>query len=90
MWGSSALKGGTTMKTLRRITAIGLCGIMLGTTMSVFMAAPADGRLYRTCDKKIENMERQAAKDYAKGKLSADDFDKVMSEIAYHRELWGC
>ncbi len=78
------------MKTIRRITAIGLCGIMLGTTMSIFAAAPAEGRRYSMCDKKIESMERQAAKDYAKGKLSAGDYDNVMAEIAFHRELWGC
>ena len=78
------------MKTLRRITAIGLCGIMLGTTASIVFAPTAQSRAYARCDKKVANMERQAAKDYAKGKLSAEDYDKVMSEIAYHRELWGC
>lgn len=58
--------------------------------MASFSAAPATARLYRNCDKKIEQMEAQAAKAYSKGKLSADDYAKVQAEVAYHKELWGC
>jgi hypothetical protein len=78
------------MKQLRRMLILATCGLVLGATMSLFSAAPATARLYAKCDKKIEVMEKQAAKDYEKGKLSADDYAKVQAEIAYHRELWGC
>lgn len=69
---------------------IGLCGIVLGAGMSIFGAAPATARLYGGCDKKIDAMERQAARDFDKGRLSAEDYAKVQAEIALHRELWGC
>lgn len=74
----------------RRMIAIGFCGIMLGTTMSMFSASPAAGRIYARCDQKVDSMEKQAARDYAKGKLSAEDYAKVQSEIDYHRTTWGC
>lgn len=78
------------MMVIRRTLTIAMCGVLLGGLASVMVASPASGRSYFRCDKKIDNMERQAAKDYAKGKLSADEYDNVMAEIAYHRELWGC
>lgn len=78
------------MKAARRIIAIGAVGVVIGTTMSMFTAAPATARLYAHCDQKIATMEKQASKDYDKGKLSAEDYDKVQQEIALHRELWGC
>ncbi len=77
------------MKAFRRITTLALCGILLGSTMSVMGAAPASAR-FSSCDQKISNMEKQAAKDYKKGKLSADDYAKIQAEIAFHRQLWGC
>lgn len=75
---------------IRRYIALGFCGLMLGGVMASFSAAPATARIYRQCDKKVEKMEEQAARDYEKGKLSADDYAKVMAEVAYHRVLWGC
>lgn len=63
---------------------------MIGVVMSVTSAAPATGRAYARCDTKIATMEKQAAKDFSKGKLSAADYAKVQAEIAYHRQLWGC
>ena len=77
------------MKTIRKVLAVGMCGIVLGAGMSVFSASPATARYY-TCDQQVKNMEKSAAKDYKKGKLSAEDYAKVQAEIAYHRELWGC
>lgn len=88
--GKFGRKGGTTMSRIRKLIAIAACGVMIGALMSVFAAAPATGKAYARCDKKIETMEKQAAKDYARGKLSADEYANVMAEIAYHRELWGC
>ena len=78
------------MKTIRRTIAIGMCGIMIGETMSIVGAAPATGRAYAGCDSKIAIMEKQAAKDYKKGKLTAQQYANVQAEIAYHRQLWGC
>jgi hypothetical protein len=70
--------------------AIGVCGLMIGGVMSVFGAAPATARLYSGCDNKIDKMEQQAARDYAKGKLTDAEYANVQAEIAYHHELWGC
>lgn len=78
------------MKTIRKALAIGMCGIIVGGSMSVMGATPATAKIYRNCDKKIEQMEKQAAKDYQKGKLSAADYAKVQAEIAFHKQLWGC
>lgn len=88
--GKFGTEGRHTMKTIRKTIAIGLCGIMLGATMSIVGASPATARAYARCDQKIENMEKQAAKDYKKGKLSAEEYEKVQDEIAFHRTLWGC
>lgn len=77
------------MKAFRRITTVALCGIMLGSMMSILGAAPASAR-FSSCDQKIDSTEAQAARDFAKGKLSADDYAKVQAEIAFHRQLWGC
>ena len=78
------------MKTVRRIIAVGICGAVIGASMSVMGAAPATAKLYSGCDKKISAMEKQAAKDYARGKLTAAEYANVQAEIAYHRQLWGC
>jgi hypothetical protein len=78
------------MKVFKRLAAIGMCGIVLGVTASMVTAGPATGRYLARCDQKITNMEKQAARDFKKGKLSAEDYAKVQAEIAYHRELWGC
>ena len=78
------------MKTIRRTIALAFCGILLGASMSFLGAAPATAKLYAGCDNKVDAMERQAARDYEKGKLSADDYAKVQEEIALHRALWGC
>ncbi len=88
--GNPTVYGGQGMKAVRKIIAVGACGIILGAGMSVFGAAPATARLYAGCDKKIEQMEKQAAKDYQRGKLSAADYEKVQAEIDFHRTLWGC
>lgn len=78
------------MKTIRKTIAIGMCGIMLGGVMSVMSASPATAKIYRNCDQTIDNIGKQAARDYGKGKLSADGYAKAQSEIASHRQLWGC
>lgn len=77
------------MKVSRKVIAIGMCGIVLGITGSVMSVPTASARFY-SCDQRIENMEKSSAKDYKKGKLSAEDYAKVQAEIAYHRVLWGC
>lgn len=89
MWAKCATQG-ETMKTLKKLIAIGTCGIVIGVGLSVMGTAPATARIYAGCDKKITNMENQAAKAYAKGRLSADDYARIQAEIAYHRQLWGC
>jgi hypothetical protein len=88
--GKFGTKGGNTMKTIRRGIAIGVCGAIIGVTMSIVTASPVTAKAYARCDTKIANMEKQAAKDFSKGKLSAADYAKVQAEIAYHRKLWGC
>lgn len=74
---------------MRKIFAVGCCGLMLGGIASVFTAAPAQAR-FSNCDNKIDNMEKQAAKQYKQGKLSAQEYSNIQAEIAYHRDLWGC
>lgn len=74
----------------RKIVAIGTCGLVLGGIMSTFGASTATGRAYSTCDQRAVKIEKQAARDFAKGKLSQADYDKVMQEVALHKELWGC
>ena len=71
---------------------IALCslGIMLGATASVFTASPADARRFRHCDSPVDSMESKAVHDHDKGKMSDSDFEKVMAEVAFHRDLWGC
>ncbi|MCW2922752.1 MAG: hypothetical protein JWM98_156 [Thermoleophilia bacterium] len=78
------------MRKVRKIAAIGMCGLVLGGTMSVLAAPGAEGRIYSTCDQRIDNMETQAAKDYKKGKITKAQYDAVLAEVAYHRQLWGC
>lgn len=77
------------MKTARKFIAIGICGIMIGVVGSISTTTTATARSYN-CDQRIESMEKKSARDYEKGKLSAEDYEKVQAEIAYHRELWGC
>lgn len=77
------------MKAFRRITTLALCGVLLGSTMSIMGAAPATAR-FSSCDQKIASMEKAAAKQFAKGKLSAEDYAKVQAEIDFHRSIWGC
>ncbi|MCW2921112.1 MAG: hypothetical protein JWL76_986 [Thermoleophilia bacterium] len=77
------------MKAFRRIGTLALCGIMLGSMMSIVGAAPASAR-FSSCDQKFDSSEKQAARDYAKGKLSDADYAKIQTEIALHRSLWGC
>lgn len=74
----------------RRTIAIGFCGIMLGTTMSVLSASPATGRVYAKCDQRVAGMERQAAAKYQSGELSGEAYGKVQSEIAKQQTRWGC
>lgn len=78
------------MRKVRKIAAIGMCGLVLGGTMSVLAAPGAEGRIYSTCDQRIDNMETQAAKDYKKGKITQAQYENVLAEVAYHRTLWGC
>lgn len=78
------------MKTVKRMIAIGSCGLVLGVGASVFGTAPATARFHYGCDKKIDKMEQSAAKDYAKGKMSAKDYAKAMDGVNYLRTLWGC
>jgi hypothetical protein len=78
------------MEQFRRITAIMFCGIILGATMSVFTASPATARYLAKCDHLVENMERQAAHQFAKGNMSKAEFFAVQAEIADSRHEWGC
>lgn len=77
------------MKAFRKFAAVAACGVALGVGMSAVSAAPATARFYN-CDQRITSMEKQSARDYAKGKLSYEDYLKVQEEIAFHRALWGC
>lgn len=78
------------MRKVRKIMVIGMCGLTMGGIMSVFGAEQASGRIYSTCDQKVDAMEKQAARDYKKGKLSEEDYAKVQAEVLLHRTLWGC
>jgi hypothetical protein len=78
------------MKMARKMIAIAGFGLVLGVGMSVFGTAPAGARIYSSCDNKITIEEKQAAKDYAKGKITAEEYANIEAEIAYHRQLWGC
>ena len=81
---------GTVMKAARKFLAIAVCGLTIGVAASMVATAPANARSYATCDSKVTSMEKSAARDFARGKLSAEDYAKVQAEIALHRQLWGC
>ena len=77
------------MKRIRMIAAVLACGVMIGSLSSIYMA-PSAGAANYWCSNKVENMEKSAAKDLAKGKITQEQYDKLMLEVAYHQELWGC
>ncbi len=77
------------MKAFRRITTLAICGVLLGSTMSIMGAAPATAR-FSSCDQKIASMEKWAAKQYDHGKLSTEEYENIQAEIAAHRQIWGC
>lgn len=76
---------------MRKLIAIGCCGLVLGGAFSVFGATTAaSARAYATCDQQVEKAEQQAAKDYKKGKITKAQYDAAMQDIADHRQNWGC
>lgn len=77
------------MRKLRKIAAVGFCGLMLGGLMSVYMAPSAGARSY-WCDNHVENWDRKASKDLQQGKITADEFETIQVQIAEHREQHGC
>jgi hypothetical protein len=77
------------MKRIRMTAAILACGLVIGGVASVSTAPTASAGVY-WCSNKVDNMEKQSARDYAKGKITAEEYDNLQQEIAYHRELWGC
>lgn len=89
-WWGSRLKGLETMSKFRKIMAVGLLGLMLGASMSFFTAAPAGARTSLYCSNQVSNEEAKAQRDYDKGKITQNEYDNLMAEIAYHRTLWGC
>ena len=77
-------------KTLRKVIAVGVTGAVIGGTASVFMASPASGRIYARCDQQLTSLEKAAATQYKKGKLTKAQYDAILAEIAGHRSDWGC
>ena len=75
---------------IRKIIAIGTCGLAIGGIMSVLSASPATARAYASCDSKVAKLESAAASDYAKGKLTDTEYSNITKEIAAHRLIWGC
>ena len=78
------------MKNVRKIAAIGMCGLVLGSAVSVLTASPATGRMVARCDTRISEMEASAARLYAKGKITQAQYEQTMAQIAAHRASWGC
>lgn len=77
------------MKRIRKIIAVSICGIVIGGTMSVMTTSSATARNY-SCDQRIDSMEKKAARDYAKGKISDETYLNIQAEISDHRDRWGC
>ncbi|MCW2961999.1 MAG: hypothetical protein JWM25_1715 [Thermoleophilia bacterium] len=78
------------MKKMRKIIAVGCCGLVLGGIASVFVASPATARIYARCDQQVDIMEADAAKQFKRGKLTQAQYDSVMASLAAHRVAWGC
>jgi hypothetical protein len=77
------------MKRIRLMATILACGLVIGSVASIYTAPSASAGAY-FCSNKIEKMEKDAAHDLAKGKITQDEYDKLMQEVAFHQELWGC
>ena len=75
---------------LRRIIAVGCCGIMMGGIASVFVAGPATARISSRCDQIVDAQEAQAAKDLKRGRSTQARYDQLMAQFAEHRALFGC
>lgn len=75
---------------VRKLIAIGCCGIMLGGVASVFVAGPATARFASRCDQIVDAQEAQAAKDLKRGRISQERYDELMASFAQHRVLFGC
>ncbi|MCW2926378.1 MAG: hypothetical protein JWM86_346 [Thermoleophilia bacterium] len=78
------------MKTVRKFSTIAVIGLAIGCAFSTTAVSTAGARAYSTCDNKIDKMETAAARDLAKGKLDEAEYLKVMAEVDFHRQLWGC
>jgi len=78
------------MNKVRKMIAVGMLGLMLGASMSMFTASPVGARAALYCDNQVRNEEAKAQRDFAKGKISQYEYDNLMAEAAYHREIWGC
>ena len=58
------------MKTMRKLAAIGACGLVIGGAMSLYTASPASAVLYARCDQRIATAEAQAANNVAKAEAA--------------------
>lgn len=75
---------------VRKIIAVGCCGIMLGGIASVFVAGPASARISSRCDQILDDQEAQAARDLKRGRITQARYDQLMAQFAEHRALFGC
>jgi hypothetical protein len=75
---------------MRKIIAVGCCGIVLGGIGSVFMAAPSTAAFSSRCDRVLDDQEAQAAKDLKKHRITQERYDELMAQFAQHRLLFGC
>lgn len=80
---------GLVMK-VRKIIAVGCCGVVLGGIASVFVASPATARLASRCDQILDTQEAQAAKDLKQKRITQARYDQLMAQFAQHRALFGC
>jgi len=69
---------------------IATLGAVIGVSVSMLTAAPATAIAYARCSQEVTVMERQAAKDYKAGRITADQYAAAQQRIANHRERWGC
>lgn len=77
-------------KSLQKVMAVACCGVVLGSGMSVLSAAPAQGRIFASCDVSLSELEQQLALQFQKGDLNRKDFDKALKQLIKTRKDWAC
>lgn len=75
---------------MRRLVAIGTCGLVMGGVMSVFAAPQATGRIMARCDQRIGQLESEAAREHHEGKRTTAQYEAALERIAAKQQEWGC